>query len=81
MVEWLGLPKKAHQIEAVVQRALAKGARTPDLGERQDGGCDGGRERIFERIGRPLGAATFALIKWCAIRKGISCRFLPEKEA
>jgi len=47
MVEWLGLPKKAHQIEAVVQRALAKGARTPDLGERQDGGCDKGRERIL----------------------------------
>lgn len=63
MVEWLGLPKKAHQIEAVVQRSLAKGARTPDLGERQDGGCDGGGERIFEHMGRPIGAAAFVSLK------------------
>jgi methanogen homoisocitrate dehydrogenase len=32
MVEWLGEPEKARQIEGAVQKALEGGARTPDLG-------------------------------------------------
>jgi methanogen homoisocitrate dehydrogenase len=32
MMEWLGEPEKASWIEAAVQNALARGARTPDLG-------------------------------------------------
>jgi methanogen homoisocitrate dehydrogenase len=32
MMEWLGEPEKASRIEAAVQDALARGARTPDLG-------------------------------------------------
>jgi methanogen homoisocitrate dehydrogenase len=32
MMQWLGEPKMARRIEVAVQRALAGGARTPDLG-------------------------------------------------
>ena len=32
MMQWLGEPEKAQRIEAAVQWALARGARTPDLG-------------------------------------------------
>ncbi|OPY51804.1 MAG: Isocitrate--homoisocitrate dehydrogenase [Methanosaeta sp. PtaU1.Bin060] len=32
MMEWLGVPGLAHQMEKAVQKALEKGARTPDLG-------------------------------------------------
>jgi len=32
MMEWLGEPEKARRIEQAVQKALACGAKTPDLG-------------------------------------------------
>ena len=32
MMQWLGEPEKARRIEAAVQKALACGAKTPDLG-------------------------------------------------
>jgi len=32
MMQWLGEPEKARRIEAAVQKALAGGAKTPDLG-------------------------------------------------
>jgi isocitrate/isopropylmalate dehydrogenase len=32
MMEWLGEPKMARRIEAAVQKALACGSKTPDLG-------------------------------------------------
>jgi len=48
MMEWLGEPEKARLIEAAVQRALACGAKTPDLG----GDC--GTREVTEAVVKNL---------------------------
>jgi len=82
MMEWLGEPEKARRIEAAVQRALACGARTPDLG----GSCK--IADVTEAVKGYFGAHQKAS-RCCYIRLnktvGNSKRnimsFLPEKTA